>query len=315
RETRSWKRNPGPTLSRASGRHPEGGRCPFARMPWWGAMFPLSALKVPSSACVESPWRSNVAPTGGREIRISSVRRPGESEGGHGAAFAANGASDDPSLNVGTQGADHVLRILLRSDEGEAHSHVEGLIHLAALDPAELGEGAEDRGRLERIGDPELHVGLEADQIPHAPSRDVRHPMHRCAAQGAQDRADVDRGRLQQLLAPRSAGPADRIKNGQGGFREDPSSQRQAVRMDPGARHPDDRIPRSDRAAIDDLRLPDGAETGPRQVELPDELRDDGDFPADDGDVRKLRAAVQSDADLSCDLMVVIRERYVVDEG
>src|SRR5437773_7557162 len=106
-------------------------------MPWWGAMFPLSALKVPSSACVESPWRSNVAPTGGREIRISSVRRPGESEGGHGDAFAANDASDDPSLNVGTQGADHVLRILLRRDEGEAHSHVKvWYISLLSIPPS-----------------------------------------------------------------------------------------------------------------------------------------------------------------------------------
>src|SRR5438876_548167 len=163
-------------------------------MPWWGAMFPSSALKVPSSACVESPWRSNVAPTGGREIRISSVRRPGESVRGHGDAFAANDASDDPSLNVGTQGADHVLRILLRRDEGEAHSHVEGLVHFAALDSAELGEGAEDRGRLERIGDPKLHVGLEADQVPHAPSRDVRHPVDGRAAQGAGPRPDADDG-------------------------------------------------------------------------------------------------------------------------
>src|SRR5438552_19211840 len=105
----------------------------------WEAMLPSLASNGTSSACVESPWRSNVAPTGGREIRISSVRRPGESEGGHGDAFAANDASDDPSLNVGTQGADHVLRILLRRDEGVAHSHVEGLLHLAALDHAELG--------------------------------------------------------------------------------------------------------------------------------------------------------------------------------
>src|SRR5207244_1770117 len=84
-----------------------------------------------------------------------------------------NDASHDPSLHIGTEGADHVLRILRRRDEGEAHSHVEGLVHLAALDPAELGEGAEDRGRLERIGDSELHVGLEPDEVPHAPSRDV----------------------------------------------------------------------------------------------------------------------------------------------
>src|SRR5438309_1809784 len=243
---------------------------PVCRVALVGGEFSFVGLKGSSSACVESPWRSNVAPTGGREIRISSVRRPGESEGGHGDAFAANDASDDPSLNVGTQGADHVLRILLRRDEGEAHSHVEGLIHLAALDPAELGEGAEDRGRLERIGDPELHVGLEPDQIPHTPSRDVRHPVDGRAAQGAEDRADVDRGRLQQLLAPRSAASADRIKNGQGGFREDPSSQCQAVRMDPGARHPDNHIPRSNRTTVNDLRLSDGAETGPRQVESAD---------------------------------------------
>src|SRR5439155_16072276 len=103
----------------------------------WEAMLPSLASNGTSSACVESPWRSNVATTGAREIRISSVRRPGESELRHCYHIAANGASDDPSLNVGTQGADHVLRILLRSDEGEAHSHVEGLIHLAALDPAE----------------------------------------------------------------------------------------------------------------------------------------------------------------------------------
>src|SRR2546421_10556543 len=137
-------------------------------------MVPSLVSNGTSWSSVESPWRSNVAPTGGREIRISSVRGPGKSERGHGDAFAANDASHDPSLQVGTEGADHVLRILLRRDEGEAHSHVEGLVHLAALDPAELGEGAEDGRRLERIRDPELHSGLKTDQIPDAPSRDVR---------------------------------------------------------------------------------------------------------------------------------------------
>src|SRR5256886_14831906 len=148
-------------------------------------MVPSLASNGTSRSSVESPWRSNVAPTGEREIRISSVRRPGKTEGRHGDALAANDASDAPSLHVGTEGADHVLRILLGRDEGEAHSHVEGLVHLATLDPTELGEGAEDRGRLERIGDPELHVGLEPDEVPHAPSRDVRHPVDGRAAQGA----------------------------------------------------------------------------------------------------------------------------------
>src|SRR5437660_2336794 len=45
---------------------------------------------------------------GGREIRISSVRRPGEAEGRYGDALAANDAADDPGLHVGPEGADHV---------------------------------------------------------------------------------------------------------------------------------------------------------------------------------------------------------------
>src|SRR5207302_4488582 len=109
-------------------------------------MLPSLASNGTSSSCVESPWRSNVAPTGAREIRISSVRGPGKSERGHGDALAANDASHDPSLHVGTEGADHVLRILLRRDEGEAHSYVEGLVHLAALEPSDLREVAEAHG-------------------------------------------------------------------------------------------------------------------------------------------------------------------------
>src|SRR5256885_4752948 len=145
-------------------------------------MVPSLASNGTSRSSVESPWRSNVAPTGGREIRISSVRGPGESERGHGDALAANDASHDPSLHIRTQGADHVLRILLRRDEGEAHSHVEGLVHLGALDPSELGEGAEDRERLERSGGPGVPAGREAGPGSHAPPPDMGHPPDRATA-------------------------------------------------------------------------------------------------------------------------------------
>src|SRR2546430_13447541 len=101
-------------------------------------MVPSLASNGTSRSSVESPWRSNVAPTGGREIRISSVRRPGEAEGRHGDALSANDASHDPSLHVGTEGTDHVLRIPLPRDEGEAHSPVERLVNFAAFQPARL---------------------------------------------------------------------------------------------------------------------------------------------------------------------------------
>src|SRR2546428_12942648 len=85
--------------------------------------------------------------------------------------------------------------------------------------------------------------------------------------------------------------------------------------MDSVARQANDDVSDPDRPAIDDLRLPNDAEAGAREVEFPDELGDDGDLSADDRDVRHLRSAVQPDADLAGYLAVVRLDRDVVDEG
>src|SRR5207247_8888750 len=120
---------------------------------------------------------------------------------------------------------------------------------------------------------------------------------------GQQDRTRVNRGRLEELPPPGPSAFRDGIEARQGRVREDPSGQREAVRVEPCARKADDHVARPDRPAVDDLRLADGPEAGPREVDLPDEFRDDGDFPADDRDVRELRASVQADADLASDLL------------
>src|SRR5437667_4659 len=133
-------------------------------------------------------------------------------------------------------------------------------------------------------------------------------------AEGPQDRTDVNRGRLEELLPPGSPALWEGIEDRQGRVREDAAGQRQAVGVDPGARKADDHVARPDRAAVDDLRLEDGPEAGPREVDLPDEFRDDGDLSTDDRDVRELRATVQADADLASDFLVVGRDRDIVDE-
>src|SRR5256886_576601 len=85
--------------------------------------------------------------------------------------------------------------------------------------------------------------------------------------------------------------------------------------MNPRARHTDDHVARPDRPPVYDLRFPARPEASPRQVEVADDFRHARYSPADDGDVRELRAAIQSDADLPCDLAVVVRDRHVVHEG
>src|SRR5256886_5369268 len=85
--------------------------------------------------------------------------------------------------------------------------------------------------------------------------------------------------------------------------------------MDPVARQAHDDVSGSDRPSFHDLRLPDDAEAGAREVELAHELGYDGDFPTNDRDVRHLRSAVQPDADLTGYLAVVRFDRDVVHEG
>ena len=85
--------------------------------------------------------------------------------------------------------------------------------------------------------------------------------------------------------------------------------------MDPGARQPDDDIPGSYRSPIDHLRLAHDAEAGPREIEIPHDLRDDRNLAADDRDVRELRASVQPDADLPGHFPIVRLDCHVVDEG
>src|SRR3989454_369746 len=141
--------------------------------------------------------------------------------------------------------------------------------------------------------DPCVHVGLE----------------------GPQNRSNIDRGRLEEFLAPGTSGSADLVEHGERSVTQHPPGERQAVRMDPVAREADDQVPRPDRSTVDDFRLPDGSEASACEVEFPNELWDDGDLPADDRDVRHLGPAVQPDADLSGDLAVVSLDRDVVHKG
>src|SRR5439155_17851898 len=157
----------------------------------------------------------------------------------------------------------------------------------------------------ERFGNPEFDFRFQADQVPETPSGDVGHPMDLRTSDGAQHGSDVDRGRLEEFLSPRTPGVADLVEQREGRLAQDSAGEGQAVRMDPVARQAHDDVSGSDRPSVHDLRLPDHAEAGAREVEFPYELGDDGNLPADDRDVRHLRTAVQPDADLADHLAVV----------
>src|SRR6266508_2250496 len=83
------------------------------------------------------------------------VRIPAKAERFVRDAPAASDLADDLRFDVGTQRADHVLRVVFRREDREPHPHVVGLVHLAALEPSERLELAEDALRWERLRDSE----------------------------------------------------------------------------------------------------------------------------------------------------------------
>src|SRR2546426_1623516 len=250
-----------------------------------------------------------------RAIRSISIVRPREAELRQGRAAAANDLSDDPCVHVGLEGPNDGLRRRLRCNDRETHSHVERLIHFPVFDSPERLQFAEQGRHVERLRDAEFNLRPEADEVAEPASGDVSHPMDVPASEGPQNRSNIDRGRLEEFLAPGTSGSADLVEHGERSVTQHPPGERQAVRMDPVAREADDQVPRPDRSTVDDFRLPDGSEASACEVEFPNELWDDGDLPADDRDVRHLGPAVQPDADLSGDLAVVSLDRDVVHKG
>src|SRR5438552_640378 len=259
-----------------------------------GAIVLVRAPSETSDASSVSPWPFGRRTNGPAGIRVTSVGRPGQAQLRDRHAPASFDAPDDARVHLGAEGSDNRLRGVLRRDDREAHPHVKCLIHLRRCDAAEHLEGPERGGYLERVRNPELDVGLEPDQVPHPAAGDVGHPVGLRATEGPQDRTDVNGGRLEEFLPPGPSALWEGIEDRQGRVREDAAGQRQAVGVDPGARKADDHVARPDRAAVDDLRLEDGPEAGPREVDLPDEFRDDGDLSTDDRDVRELRALAQA---------------------
>src|SRR2546422_3757207 len=250
-----------------------------------------------------------------RAMGSVSISRPREVELRQGRAAATNDLSDDPCVHVGLEGPNDGFRRRIRYNDRETHSHVERLIHFPVFDSPERLQFAEQGRHAERLRDPEFNLRPEADEVAEPASGDVSHPMDVPASEGPQNRSNIDRGRLEEFLAPGTSGSADLVEHGERSVTQHPPGERQAVRMDPVAREADDQVPRPDRSTVDDFRLPDGSEASACEVEFPNELWDDGDLPADDRDVRHLGPAVQPDADLSGDLAVVSLDRDVVHKG
>src|SRR5207245_86224 len=127
--------------------------------------------------------------------------------------------------------------------------------------------------------------------------------------------SDIDCHGLEEFLTPCPPRAAGGVEHRESRLAEQPPRERHAVRVDPGARQPADDIPRTYQPPINHLGLPHDAEAGPREIEIPHDLRDDRNLAADNRDVRELRASVQPDADLSGHFAIVRLNRNVVDEG
>src|SRR3989454_990761 len=248
-------------------------------------------------------------------LRAGLIRIPGEAEVREGDASAPGDLADDSCLDVRPEGPDDAFRLLLWCNDCEAHAHVERLIHLAVFDSTERLELVEDRLRLERLRNPEFHAGFEPHEVPHAAPGDVGHPVKAGAPHRPENGSDVDCGGLEEFLTPRPPRAAGWVEYRESRLAEQPPRECEAVRMDPGARQPDDRIPGTDRPPIDHLRLAHDAEAGPGEIEIPHDLRDDRHLAADNRDVRELRASVQPDANLPGHVPIVRLDRHIVNEG
>ena len=104
-------------------------------------------------------------------------------------------------------------RVIGRHHRAEPAPHVEHLPHLCGRNRAPFGDqlehGRHREGRRELVAD----AGADPQQVQHAAPRDVREPVHRyVASQQLEDRADVDCGGCEQLLA--EAAPAKRLRSG-----------------------------------------------------------------------------------------------------
>src|SRR2546428_1162668 len=171
-----------------------------------------------------------------RDHGIVSVTRPREAEERNRHTGSANDLSHDAGVHVGAQRPNEGLRIWFRSDDRESHSHFERLIHLPVLDSSESLELAEHRRWLERFGNPEFDFRFQADQVPETPSGDVGHPMDLRTSEGAQHGSDVDRGRLEEFLSPRTPRVADLVEHREGRVAQDAAGRRQPRPMEPLAR-------------------------------------------------------------------------------
>src|SRR2546425_11518442 len=204
--------------------------------------------------------------------RAGLIRIPREAEVRERDASAPGDLADDSRLDVRPEGTDDAFRLFLWSDDREAHAHVERLIHLAVLDSTERLELAEDRLRVERLRNPEFHAGLEPHEVPHAAPGDVGHPVEAGAPHRPEHRSDINRGRLEEFLTPRPPRAAGWVEYRESRLAGQPPRGGEAGRVGPGARQPDDGIPRTYRPPVNHLGLPHDAEAGPREIDIPHDL-------------------------------------------